>query len=155
MEYALGYGWSIKSEYIYMNFRSRLLRFAGHDLVLRSADVREPCARELVRPHLQVGSELQVLLINRRSVTEANIADAMLRSVDNRNCWAQASPECNQTAAARSLRTGQLESASRNPNSPCPHQTAVVGKIAKRFGANPGTVQRISRPFAGASVAAP
>jgi DNA invertase Pin-like site-specific DNA recombinase len=30
-----------------------------------------------------------------------------------------------------------------------------VRKIAERFGVNPGTVQRISRPFDGASVAAP
>jgi DNA invertase Pin-like site-specific DNA recombinase len=29
-----------------------------------------------------------------------------------------------------------------------------VRKIAERFGVNPGTVQRISRPFDGASVAA-
>jgi hypothetical protein len=33
---------------------------------------------------------------------------------------------------------------------PC---TEGVRKIAARFGVNPGTVQRISRPFEGASVA--
>jgi DNA invertase Pin-like site-specific DNA recombinase len=34
-----------------------------------------------------------------------------------------------------------------------PGRTEGVRKIAARFGVNPGTVQRISRPFAGASVA--
>ena len=33
-------------------------------------------------------------------------------------------------------------------------RTEEVRKIAERFGVDPGTVQRISRPFAGASVAA-
>jgi hypothetical protein len=35
-----------------------------------------------------------------------------------------------------------------------PGRTEGVRKIAARFGVDPGTVQRISRPFAGASVAA-
>jgi DNA invertase Pin-like site-specific DNA recombinase len=35
-----------------------------------------------------------------------------------------------------------------------PGRTEGVRKIAKRFGVDPGTVQRISRPFDGASVAA-
>ena len=35
-----------------------------------------------------------------------------------------------------------------------PGRTEGVRKIAAKFGVNPGTVQRISRPFAGASVAA-
>jgi DNA invertase Pin-like site-specific DNA recombinase len=35
-----------------------------------------------------------------------------------------------------------------------PGRTEGVRKIAERFGVNPGTVQRISRPFEGASVAA-
>jgi hypothetical protein len=34
-------------------------------------------------------------------------------------------------------------------------RTEGVRKIAARFGVDPGTVQRISRPFADASVAAP
>ena len=34
-----------------------------------------------------------------------------------------------------------------------PGRTEGVRKIAARFGVDPGTVQRISRPFAGASVA--
>src|ERR1700730_16646830 len=36
-----------------------------------------------------------------------------------------------------------------------PGRTEGVRKIAARFGVDPGTVQRISRPFVGASVAAP
>ena len=36
-----------------------------------------------------------------------------------------------------------------------PGRTEGVRKIAARFGVDPGTVQRISRPFADASVAAP
>src|SRR3984893_6007321 len=36
-----------------------------------------------------------------------------------------------------------------------PGRTEGVRKIAERFGIDPGTVQRISRPFVGASVAAP
>jgi DNA invertase Pin-like site-specific DNA recombinase len=36
-----------------------------------------------------------------------------------------------------------------------PGRTEGVRKIAARFGVDPGTVQRISRPFDGASVAAP
>jgi DNA invertase Pin-like site-specific DNA recombinase len=35
-----------------------------------------------------------------------------------------------------------------------PGRTEGVRKIAKRFGVDPGTVQRISRPFAGVSEAA-
>jgi hypothetical protein len=35
-----------------------------------------------------------------------------------------------------------------------PGRTEGGRKIAARFGADPGTVQRISRPFGGASVAA-
>jgi hypothetical protein len=35
-----------------------------------------------------------------------------------------------------------------------PGRTEGVRKIAARFGVDPGTVQRISRPFDGASVAA-
>jgi DNA-binding MarR family transcriptional regulator len=35
-----------------------------------------------------------------------------------------------------------------------PGRTQGVRKIAERFGVDPGTVQRISRPFDGASVAA-
>ena len=35
-----------------------------------------------------------------------------------------------------------------------PGRTDGVRKIAKRFGVDPGTVQRISRPFEGLSVAA-
>ena len=35
-----------------------------------------------------------------------------------------------------------------------PGRTEGVRKIAVRFGVDPGTVQRISRPFAGVSVAA-
>jgi hypothetical protein len=35
-----------------------------------------------------------------------------------------------------------------------PGRTEGVPKIAKRFGVDPGTVQRISRPFDGVSVAA-
>jgi DNA invertase Pin-like site-specific DNA recombinase len=35
-----------------------------------------------------------------------------------------------------------------------PGRTEGVRKIAERFGVDPGTVQRISRPFDGASVAA-
>jgi hypothetical protein len=34
-----------------------------------------------------------------------------------------------------------------------PGRTEGVRKIAARFGVDPGTVQRISRPFEGASVA--
>jgi hypothetical protein len=34
-----------------------------------------------------------------------------------------------------------------------PGRTEGIRKIAERFGVNPGTVQRISRPFEGAGVA--
>ena len=50
VEYALGYGWSIKSEYIYINFKSKDFFGQGTsgDLLLRDTDLREPHQGELV-----------------------------------------------------------------------------------------------------------
>jgi hypothetical protein len=56
--------------------------------------------------------------------------------------------------AARFVPRKQLAAVRRPGALRAPDRTEGVRKIAKRFGVDPGTVQQISRPFDGVSVAA-